>query len=80
MGFLPMTRNAVNDPKVRYEVGDGGAPKEEGEQLLLLEKTYQEGTRILQGLGYNGCAFDQELPCTKKSLSWPDDERKIEKL
>lgn len=26
VGFLPMTRNVVNDLKVRYEVGDGGAP------------------------------------------------------
>jgi len=54
VGFLPMTRNALNDPKVRYEVGEGGAPKDEGNQLLLLEEEYQEGTRILQGSGYNG--------------------------
>ena len=28
VGFLPMTRNALKDPKVRYELGDGGAPEE----------------------------------------------------
>jgi hypothetical protein len=26
VGFLPMTGNVVNDPKVRHELGDGGAP------------------------------------------------------
>ena len=28
VGFFPMTGNAVNDPKVRHELGDGGAPPE----------------------------------------------------
>ena len=28
VGFLPITGNAVNDPKVRHELGDGGAPPE----------------------------------------------------
>ena len=27
VGFLPMAANAVNDPKVRYELGEGGAPE-----------------------------------------------------
>ena len=53
MGFLPMTRNAVNDPKVRYEVGDRGAPQGEGKRLVLLEEEYQEGARTAQALGYN---------------------------
>jgi hypothetical protein len=28
VGFMPMTGNAANDPKVRYELGEGGAPPE----------------------------------------------------
>ena len=27
VGFLHMAANAVNDPKVRYELGEGGAPE-----------------------------------------------------
>jgi hypothetical protein len=28
VGLMPMTGNATHGPKVRYEVGEGGAPKE----------------------------------------------------
>ena len=66
MGFLPITRNAVNDQKVRYKVGDGGAPEEKGEKIVLLEKEYQEGEMKLQKLGYNDNMFDLELPRTKR--------------
>ena len=52
VGFLPMTRNALNDPKVSYKVGDGGPLEEEGEQLVLLEEEYQERARTLKELGY----------------------------
>ena len=43
MGFLPMMRDTVNDPKVNCEVGDGGAPKEEGKQHVLLGKNARSG-------------------------------------
>ena len=75
-----MTRNTLNDPKVRYEVGDGGAPEEEGKQLVLLEEEYQEGARALQELGYNGDVFDLELPRAKKRVFAPDDESNTEAL
>ncbi len=28
VGFMPMTGNAANNPKVRYELKEGGAPRE----------------------------------------------------
>ena len=28
VGFMPMTGNTANDPKVRYKLGEGGAPQE----------------------------------------------------
>ena len=32
VGFLPMTWNAANNPKTRWELGEGGAPEEETER------------------------------------------------
>ena len=43
VGFLTMTRNTVNDPKVRYELREGGAPEEDGKRLQLLDDAYREG-------------------------------------
>jgi len=34
VGFLPMTGNAVNDPKVRHELGDGGGCRQ-SQRLLF---------------------------------------------
>ena len=39
-GFLPMARNSLLNPKVRYELGDGGAPEEEGKRLKFLKEAY----------------------------------------
>jgi len=41
VGFLPMTGNAANDPKVRYELGEGGAPAEARKRMELLVKDYE---------------------------------------
>ena len=80
VGFLPMTRNAVNDPKVRHEVGKGGAPEEEGNRLVLLEEEYKAGAQALSRLGYNGNIFDIELPRVKKRVFTDDEESKIKAL
>ena len=36
VGFLPMTQNAANDPKVRYELGPDGSPEDAGNILNFL--------------------------------------------
>ncbi len=36
VGFIPMTANTFNDPKIRYQLGEGGAPEQQKEQLDLL--------------------------------------------
>ena len=36
VGFLPMTRNMVNGPKVRYELIEGGATKEDLGRMEML--------------------------------------------
>ena len=40
VGFLPMTVQAAMDPKVRYRLGNGGAPEEEEKRLTLLKEAY----------------------------------------
>ena len=41
-GFLSMTQNAVNNPKVRYELGEGGTLEEASNRLELLVSDYEE--------------------------------------
>ena len=80
MGFLPMTRNALNDPKVRFEIGEGGAPEPESKRLVLLEEAYREGAAGLESMGYNGIdTFDSELPIAEPKFDLSEEE-KIEEL
>ena len=60
MGFLPMTGNAANDPKVGYELGEGGAPEGASQRLVLLEEEYKECREALENLGYNSGILDLE--------------------
>ena len=80
VGFLPMTRNALNDPKVRLEIGEGGAPEHESKRLALLETAYREGAAGLERMGYNGIdTFDIELPIAEPKFDLSE-EQKIEEL
>lgn len=54
VGFPSMSRQALLDPKVCHELGKGGALKEEGKRLELLEEAYREGATGLEALGFNG--------------------------
>lgn len=80
IGFLPMTRWALQDPKVRYEVGEDGASEDDDRRLVLLEKSYIEGAKALDKLGYNGTVFDLRLPRSKKKNFMADDEAQIQEL
>ncbi len=44
----------MNDPKVRYELGEGGAPEEAGN--IALE--YEAMAKNLSGMGFNGGMLD----------------------
>ena len=82
VGFLPMTRNAVNDERVRYEMGDGGAPPEIAQRMELLVEDYHEHRRTLQRLGFNGNIFDVEIPVVKRAEKeiTVDEEKQIEMI
>ena len=58
VGFLPMTGNAANDPKVAYELGPGGAPDDAQARIESLVEDYGERSNELTGLGFNGDIFD----------------------
>ena len=81
VGFLPMNRHALKDPKVRYELGEGGAPEEDGKRLALLEEAYKEGAAGLERLGLKGIdAFDVELPRATDIKFGEKDEKKIDEM
>ena len=65
VGFLPMTRASLNDPKVRIELGEGGAPEEDGKRLELLVEEYEQAERTLTRLGFNGRILNVEPPRAK---------------
>ena len=62
VSFLPMTRNALNDQKAGYQLGDGGAPKEESKRLELLAYDNRKCAASLDNLGFDSELLDIELP------------------
>ena len=63
---MPMTRQALKDPKVRHELGEGGAPEEQSERLELLVEEYRQCAATLDKLGFHGKLLDIEVPVAKK--------------
>ncbi len=80
VGFLPMTGNAVNDPKVRHVLGDGGAPPEAAIRMTALHKEYRKTVRVLSGMGFNGGMLDVKLLKVKAAAAFEDKEAKIQYL
>ena len=61
VGIIPTTANAVNDPKVRHELGEGGgAPAAEQERLTALVVQYGTKSDGLTAAGFNGELLDLE--------------------
>ena len=73
VGFLPMSRRALDDPKVRWERGEGGAPEEASDRIELLMEDYEEGARRLTEMEFNGEVLDVEPP-QAENYSVPEGE------
>jgi len=58
VGFMPHTGNAASDPKVRHELGEGGAPMEQLVRMEQLVKDYNESAQRLTDMGFNGEVLD----------------------
>jgi hypothetical protein len=70
-----MTANAVNDPKVQFELGEGGVPEHEQRRVENLVNDYQKSRDKLAELGFNADILDlkpktvvnQVLPASKEA-------------
>ena len=76
VGFLPMTANAVNDPKVRYELGEGGAPEAEQKRIAGLVEDDHQSRDELAELGFNADILDLQ-PKVAKNHSIPADKEAV---
>jgi hypothetical protein len=75
-----MTGKAVNDPKVRHELGNGRAPLEAAIRMKALNTEYRKTARVLSGMGFNGGVMDVKLPKVKAAAVFEDNEEKINYL
>ena len=80
VGFLPMTRNAVNDPKVGYELGDGGAPEEDLNRMEILVAEYEQAGKWLAESQFNSGIFDIQPRRVKKKLLPETDEAAVQAI
>ena len=75
-----MNRNAINDPKVWYKLGEGGAPEEELGRMELLGEEYKKAGVMLTWLGFNGCLFDIKPWVTEKIIAPETDEAAVQTI
>jgi hypothetical protein len=80
VGFLPMTGIAALHPKVRHELGEGGAPPDAGERMQLLLDDYKRQALELTSLGFNGDLLDLEPPSVVDTSIPEGEEAQIQLL
>jgi len=80
VGFLPITDNATKDLKVRYEMGEGGAPADAMNCMDLLHADYRKSAETLTEMGFNGAMFDIELPGVSKDIIPEGNKAKIQHI
>ena len=81
VGFMPMSRNSLNHPKVRWELGEGGAPEEATVRLELLVDDYNERARMLNANGFNGDILDLEPRRVEENTEiGADEEAQIQQI
>jgi len=78
VGFMPHTGNVVLDPKVRHELGEGGAPEEQLVRMEQLVKDYNDSVQRLTDLGFNGEVLDlKPKTVTANSSALTRDENEL---
>jgi len=80
VGFLPMTRNAAQDPKTCWELGKGGAPEEGTERLGMLINNYKVGAKRLEEMGFNKNILSLWPPVVSRSKIPEAEEAQIQAL
>lgn len=74
-----MTANAVNDPKIRYKLGEAGALDGMKKQLKLLVSEYHNHHLELTLLGFNGNILDLESVLVVKTHALSEDDEAVMK-
>ena len=80
VGFMPMTGNASNDPKVRHELGDGGAPQEALTRMEKLVGDYDACAAELTRMGYNGGVLDLKPRVVSTTTFQKDEDEQIKHI
>ena len=80
VGFLPMTANAVNDPKVRFELGEGGAPEAEQKRISDLYTDYCTTRDDLGNMEFNAELLDLEPNHVENHVLPANEEEAIQAL
>ena len=70
----------MEDPKVRHELGEGGAPPAAAKRLAALDKEYKIAAKTMMGTGYNGTMLDCELLKVKKKPVFCNEEVRIQHI
>ena len=75
-----MTSNAVNNPKVRYELGEGGGPEEAQNRIQALVDDYGKSREECRDLRFNADLFDLH-PEEVVAVALPENEEaQIQKI
>lgn len=80
VGFMPMTGNAALDPKVRHELGDGGAPPESKDRIEKLVEDYSNVRADITQEGYNGNVMDLEPPVASDENPLVDEDEQVKHI
>ena len=80
-GGLPNDdKNVVNDPKVIYELREGGAPKEDLGRMEMLVSEYEDSGAMLSWLVLNGGMFDIKPRVAEKIVALETDEAAVQAI
>ena len=78
VGFLPLTRNSINNLRVCFELGEGRAWIETRHKIELLVDDYENATKTLDCFGFNGDCLDIGIPTVYvPDEGIMDDEEKV---
>jgi hypothetical protein len=80
VSFLPMTANAANNPKVRFELGEGGATEAEQKKMSGLYTDYCTKRDDLRKMEFNAELLDLEPTHVKNHLLPANEEEAIQAL
>jgi hypothetical protein len=69
-----MNRNVINDPKVGFELGEGGAPTHITGRIRILVEVYNATRLLLSTVGFNLLDKSRKVEETKLP---EDEEEKI---